>query len=82
MMCSLVFLVLSGFPLGNCRCSSSLKLKKLKPAQQFQLNIFDGLSDDLRAIQRILTETDINTLTPVEALMKLNELKNVVKSYR
>jgi DNA mismatch repair protein MutS len=57
------------------------KMKKLKPAQHFQLNIFDGLSDDLRAIQRILTETDINTLTPVEALMKLNELKNVVKVY-
>jgi len=57
------------------------KMKKLKPAQHFQLNIFDGLSDDLRSIQRILSETDINTLTPVEALMKLNELKNVVKVY-
>lgn len=57
------------------------KVKKIKPAQHFQLNIFDGLSDDLRNIQRILSETDINTLTPVEALMKLNELKNVVKSY-
>jgi DNA mismatch repair protein MutS len=57
------------------------KMKKLKPAQHFQLNIFDGLSDDLRQVQRILSETDINTLTPVEALMKLNELKNVVKVY-
>jgi hypothetical protein len=27
-------------------------------------------------------ETDINTLTPVEALMKLNEMKNIVKQYR
>lgn len=58
------------------------KLKKMKPPQQFQLNIFDGLSGDLRHIQRILCETDINTLTPVEALMKLNELKNVVKTYQ
>ena len=57
------------------------KMKKLKPAQHFQLNIFDGLSDDLRQVQRILSETDINTLTPVEALMKLNELKNVVQQY-
>lgn len=57
------------------------KLRKIKPAQHFQLNIFDGLSDDLRQVQRILSETDINTLTPVEALMKLNELKNVVKVY-
>lgn len=57
------------------------KVKKIKPAQHFQLNIFDGLSDDLRSVQRILSETDINTLTPVEALMKLNELKNVVTNY-
>ena len=47
-------------------------MKKLKPAQHFQLNIFDGLSDDLRSIQRILSETDINTLTPVEALMTVS----------
>ncbi|GAA4453550.1 DNA mismatch repair protein MutS [Rurimicrobium arvi] len=57
------------------------QVKKMKPAQHFQLNIFDGLSEDLRSIQHILTQTDINTLTPVEALMKLNELKNIVKAY-
>lgn len=57
------------------------KVKKIKASQHFQLNIFDGLSDDLRSVQRILSETDINTLTPVEALMKLNELKNVVNNY-
>jgi DNA mismatch repair protein MutS len=57
------------------------KVKKIKSAEHFQLNIFDGLSDDLRSVQRILSETDINTLTPVEALMKLNELKSVVKTY-
>lgn len=57
------------------------KIRKIKPAQHFQLNIFDGLSDDLRNIQRVLNATDINTLTPVEALLKLNELKNIVKEY-
>jgi DNA mismatch repair protein MutS len=45
------------------------------------LNIFDGLSDDLRRIQNILQQTDINTLTPVEALLKLNELKQITKNY-
>lgn len=58
------------------------RVKQIKQAQHFQLNIFDGLSDDLRRIQQILETTDINTLTPVEALMKLNELKNVVKGYQ
>ncbi|MFM2203480.1 MAG: hypothetical protein RLZZ605_444, partial [Bacteroidota bacterium] len=51
-------------------------------APQFQLNIFDGLSSDLRAIQAVLDALDINTLTPVEALMKLNELKEIVKNYK
>lgn len=57
------------------------RIKKM-PVQNFQLNIFDGLSDDLRSIQTKLYAVDINTLTPVEALMKLNELKDIVKSYQ
>lgn len=51
-------------------------------SQTFQLNIFDGLAEDLRRIQQALDETDINTLTPVEALMKLNELKGMVGRYK
>lgn len=51
-------------------------------SQTFQLNIFDGLAEDLRRIQQALDETDINTLTPVEALMKLNELKGMVERYK
>lgn len=62
--------------------STAEKVKKVQPATaNYQLNIFNGLTDDLRDIQKILTETDINTLTPVEALLKLNELKNIVKDY-
>jgi len=51
-------------------------------SQTFQLNIFDGLAEDLRRIQQALEATDINTLTPVEALMKLNELKGMVGRYK
>jgi DNA mismatch repair protein MutS len=58
------------------------KVKQIQPLPNFQLNIFDGLSEDLRRIQRLLEETDINTLTPVEALLKLNELKDIVKQYK
>jgi DNA mismatch repair protein MutS len=46
----------------------------------FQLNIFDGLADDLKQIKHILEGVEINMLTPVEALMKLNELKGIVSS--
>lgn len=58
------------------------KVKNIKPAAQFQLNIFDGVTEDIRRIQQLLDATDINTLTPVEALMKLNEMKEIVKQYR
>ncbi len=56
------------------------KIKKM-PAKTYQLNIFDGIGDDLRKVKDVLFATDINTLTPVEALLKLNELKEIVKSY-
>lgn len=61
--------------------SPAERVKKI-PVQNFQLNIFDGLGDDLRRIQTQLYAVDINTLTPVEALMKLNELKDIVKEYQ
>ncbi len=58
------------------------KVKNIKPTPNYQLNIFDGVTDDMRRIQQLLDETDINTLTPVEALLKLNEMKGIVKQYR
>lgn len=61
--------------------ATRIRRQQPKPAT-FQLNIFDGLSEDLRRIQQLLDETDINTLTPVEALMKLNEMKGIVKPYK
>jgi DNA mismatch repair protein MutS len=60
---------------------TSHKLKKLPTTSGLQLNIFNGLTEDLRHVQTILDDTDINTLTPVEALLKLNELKSIVKQY-
>ena len=54
-------------------------LKKI-PTANYQLNIFDGLAEDLKRIKEILEHVDINSLTPVEALMKLNELKGIVRS--
>jgi DNA mismatch repair protein MutS len=58
------------------------KVKNIKPAPNYQLNIFDGVTEDIRRIQQLLAETDINTLTPVEALLKLNEMKGIVTQYK
>lgn len=57
------------------------KIKKVS-AVNYQLNIFDGLGQDLKEIKHTLHAVDINTLTPVEALLKLNELKKIVKHYQ
>lgn len=62
--------------------STTQQVKKIPPKPQYQLNIFDGLTEDLRRIQQLLLATDINTLTPVEALLRLNELKGIVAQYK
>ncbi len=53
-------------------------VKKLS-APKMQLSIFDAHSETFDEIRRILNSIDINRLTPVEALLKLNEVKNLIK---
>ncbi|OYU83562.1 MAG: DNA mismatch repair protein MutS [Flavobacterium sp. BFFFF2] len=48
------------------------------PQNELQLSIFQMDDPMLEEIRTDLTQLDINTLTPVEALMKLNELKKMV----
>lgn len=47
-------------------------------ATKMQLSIFDAHSDTFSEIRQLLDNIDINRLTPVEALMKLNEIKNKI----
>ncbi|MCF3109045.1 DNA mismatch repair protein MutS [Niabella sp. CC-SYL272] len=44
-------------------------------APQFQLSIFDAHSETFDSIRKALADIDINRLTPVEALLKLQEIK-------
>lgn len=46
---------------------------------QMQLSIFDAHSETFDEIRKLLETTDINRLTPVEALLKLNEIKGMLK---
>lgn len=46
---------------------------------QMQLSIFDAHSEVFEDIRRTLDGIDINRLTPVEALLKLNEIKQKLK---
>jgi len=46
---------------------------------QWQLNIFDAHTEAFQQIRLLLNNIDINRLTPVEALLKLNEIKDILK---
>ncbi|NCX95229.1 MAG: DNA mismatch repair protein MutS [Chitinophagia bacterium] len=59
--------------------TTAQRVKHIPPTPQYQLSIFDGITEDMKRIRQILEQTDINTLTPVEALLKLNELKQIAK---
>jgi DNA mismatch repair protein MutS len=46
---------------------------------QLQLSIFDAHTETFEEIRKILEGIDINRLTPVEALIKLQEIKNLLR---
>ena len=46
-----------------------------RPAPSLQLSMFEPGDPALERIRELLQHLDVNTLTPIEALMKLNELK-------
>jgi DNA mismatch repair protein MutS len=53
-------------------------LKKVS-APKMQLSIFDAHTEAFHRIRQLLEDTDINRLTPVEALLKLQEIKNTLR---
>lgn len=66
----------SGVPSADTNLGRNIK--KLS-TPQMQLSIFDAHSQTFDEMRKMLTEMDINRLTPVEALMKLNEIKGLLK---
>ncbi|WP_408613123.1 DNA mismatch repair protein MutS [Limibacter armeniacum] len=50
------------------------------PKNNYQLSIFDATDPAAEKLKKTLKDLDVNTLTPIEALMKLNELKGLLKN--
>ncbi len=46
---------------------------------KMQLSIFDAHTETFELIRKMLNDLDINRLTPVEALLKLNEIKGLLQ---
>jgi len=63
---------------GTEKKGISEKMKKMS-TPQFQLSIFDAHSQTFEEIRELLANIDINRLTPVEALLKLQEIKGKIK---
>jgi DNA mismatch repair protein MutS len=49
------------------------------PKQNYQLSLFEA-DPKFEQVRELLGKIDINTISPIEALMKLNEIKGVLKS--
>ncbi|MEZ5037351.1 MAG: DNA mismatch repair protein MutS [Chitinophagales bacterium] len=56
----------------------SKTLKKLPENQNFQLNMFSMEDPRLLKLKEVIEQVDINTMTPVEALLKLSELRKLL----
>ncbi|MDQ3192713.1 MAG: DNA mismatch repair protein MutS [Bacteroidota bacterium] len=58
--------------------SENKKENKIKDDENYQLSFFQLDDPVLQQIKEEIIKTDINTLTPVEALMKLNDIKKLI----
>jgi DNA mismatch repair protein MutS len=47
--------------------------------QPMQLKIFETIDPRMEKVKAILQDIDLNTMTPIETMMKLNELKKLVR---
>lgn len=67
---------------GNAQEGMKMQEPRVKTAEMenMQLSFFQLNDPVLENIKDELEKTDINTLTPVEALMKLNEIKKMIGS--
>jgi len=65
--------------LEESRNTNTDETVKQLSAPKMQLSIFDAHSDTFDEIRKLLETVDINRLTPVEALLKLQEIKGKVK---
>ena len=63
---------------AESRENMNRKMKNLA-MPKMQLSIFDAHSETFEEIRKLLDNIDINRLTPVEALLKLQEIKNKIQ---
>ena len=60
--------------------SKSNKLKENNNDDNLQLSFFDIEDPKMQEIKKIIKDLDIDSLSPVEALLKLNQIKKEINN--
>jgi len=55
------------------------KLKTLSHQNVVQLSIFDKVDETAGLLKKELLEIDLNSMTPIDCMLKLNQLRNIVE---
>ncbi|MBJ59177.1 MAG: hypothetical protein CMP64_01095, partial [Flavobacteriales bacterium] len=53
---------------------------KVNEIDELQLTIFDNNSSEMKEIKKILDNVDIENMTPVDSLIQLSKLKQILKN--
>ena len=53
---------------------------KVNEINELQLTIFDSNSSEMKEIKKILDNVDIENMTPVDSLVQLSKLKQILKN--
>jgi DNA mismatch repair protein MutS len=48
------------------------------PKRNYQLSMFEA-DPKMEEVRGLLSKIDVNTISPIEALLKINEMKSVLK---
>ena len=70
--------ILHSLEKSHARQDTDQKIKEM-PKNNYQMSIFEPLDPKLEELKTKLKTLDINTLSPIEALLKLNELKRLME---
>ncbi|MCU0429477.1 MAG: DNA mismatch repair protein MutS [Cytophagaceae bacterium] len=60
------------------KVKSHKQAREIPKSENFQLNIFEANDPSLVKAKELIASIDINTISPVEALLKLNEIKGLI----
>lgn len=63
---------------GKVNVNQTAHIKLLPKTQTFQMSLFESNDPNYLKLKEIMAKLDINSISPVEALLKLNELKSLM----